>query len=396
MPRSEPSSRPWSRRAEAVAAVGFWLTLGVLSVLRRAMGPWHPDGIPLGDVIETLAEYGVWALLTPLVFWVATRWGAEREAWAGRLSAQVLVGVGLAITIEALTRGVLRPLLSTPGAAGPPAGFEWTLAGAIRGLWFLDELVVYLAVLAVGYTRAALAQARLRQAEADRLLADRAQLEAQLTAARLSALRMQLNPHFLFNTLNAVSALVERDPAGVRTMIARLSSLLRRVLDDDGATEVALRDELAFLHDYLDVQRVRFQGRLAVEEDIPAALLDARVPPLLLQPLVENAVDHGVRRLEDGVGVIRLTARAEDGRLVLTVEDNGPGLGAETDRPGKPSSGVGIANTRGRLATLYGSEGPLEICEPISGGVVAEATLPLRVGAAAGDGAPGLPAAAHA
>ncbi|MBC14623.1 sensor histidine kinase [Rubrivirga sp. SAORIC476] len=388
--------RPWSRRAEALAAVGFWLILGVLSVVRRAVGPWHPEGIPVGDVIETLAEYGFWALLTPVVFWVAARWGAERDTWLRRLSAQLLLGVALALLIEWVTRGVLRPLLSSPDAAGPPEGFEWTLGGAFQGLWFLDEFIIYLAVLAVGYTRHALLRLRERQIEAEHLLADRARLEAQLSEARLSALRMQLNPHFLFNTLNAVSALVERDPAGVRTMIARLSSLLRRVLDDDGAAEVPLRDEMAFLRDYLDVQRVRFQGRMEVEEAVASDLLDALVPPLLLQPLVENAVGHGIRSIEEGVGRIRLTGRRDGDRLVLTVEDNGPGLGGVADGQGG-SGGVGLQNTRARLDALYGADGVLTLRDADGSGVIAEVALPYRQAPTSGDGVmTAVPRVSHA
>ena len=289
------------------------------------------------------------------------------------------VGVAVALAVEFVSRGVFRPLLVGP----PPAGREWTLGGTVGGLWFLDELVVYLAVLAVGYARAALAQARERQAEADRLLADRARLEAQLTEARLQALRMQLHPHFLFNALNAVSALVERDPAGVRTLVARLSSLLRRVLDADTAQEVPLREEAAFLRDYLDVQRVRFQGRLEVEWDWAPGTLDAPVPPLVLQPLVENAVGHGLGRKEEGVGVVRVSSRRDGGRLVLAVEDNGPGLDGPPSRPG----GVGIANTRARLEALYGEAGALKVGPAAGGGVVAEVTVPLRL-AVGGDGVP--------
>ena len=339
-----------------------------------------PRGLPVRDIVETLAEYGIWALLTPVVFWVARRWPAEREAWAGRLAAQLGLGVAVAFAIEAATRGVLRPLLADPTAGasggGPP---QWTVGGAFRGLWFLDEFIVYLAVLAVGYARHAMLRLRERQAEAERLLAEQAKLEAQLSEARLSALRMQLNPHFLFNTLNAVSALVERDPSGVRTMIARLSSLLRRVLDDDGAAEVPLRDELAFIRDYLDVQRVRFQDRLEIEESIAPEAVDALVPPLLLQPLVENAVGHGVRRIEEGVGTIRLAARVADGRLRLLVEDNGPGLDGGDGQAGS-AGGVGLRNTRERLHALYGDAAELSLRDRPERGVVAEVVLPFRPG----------------
>lgn len=383
MTAARPSStRPWSRWTEGAGVVGFWASLGLLTVVREAVRPWRNDPIATGEVIETLAEYGIWALLTPVVFWLVRRFPAERGAWAVRLAGQMAVGVAVALAIEFLTRGALRPLLMGP----PDESHGWTLAAAFGQLWFLDEFTIYCVVLATGYARAALLQLRERQAEAERLLADRARLEAQLAEARLSALRMQLNPHFLFNTLNAVSALVERDPAGVRTMVARLSSLLRRVLDDQEAQEVPLRDELAFLRDYLAVQRVRFQGRLEVEEDVSPDVLDALVPPLLLQPLVENAVGHGVSRLEEGVGTIRLTARRAGDRLRLTVEDNGPGLGAEPAAAGT-RTGVGLPNTRARLQALYDGDGTLALTPAPAGGVVATVELPFRRTATAASGA---------
>lgn len=362
--------------------MGFWLVLGALTVVRRAVQPWRAEGLPAGDVVVTLAEYGVWALLTPLVFWLARRLRMERGAW-GRLALHLLLGVVVALAVEYVSRGVLRAHF-VPDLSGdrPP----WTLRGALLQLWFLDELVVYVAVLAAGFARDALIRLRRREAEAARLLADRAHLEGQLVEARLSALQMQLNPHFLFNTLNAVSALVERDPAGVRTMIARLSSLLRRVLEADGATLVPLREEVAFLRDYLDVQRVRFQGQLEVEEDWAPETLDALVPPLLLQPLVENAVGHGVSRIEEGIGVVRLGARRDGGRLVLTVADNGPGLdGPAAGRPG----GVGLPNTRARLDALYGGRGALTLTPAPDGGAIAEVALPFQTAPAGGPGSDG-------
>ena len=365
--------RPWSRRADAVGVVCFWLSLGALIAAREAARGWDAADWP--EVAETFAEVGLWALVTPAVFWLVRRWPAERGAWAGRVAVQLAAGVAVAFAVEWATRGGLRPLLTGP----LPADREWTLAGTFGRLRLLDEVIVYLAVLAAGYARSALFQVHERRAEAERLLADRARLEAQLAQARLSALRMQLQPHFLFNTLHAVSALVERDPAGVRTLIARLSSLLRRVLDADDAPTVPLADEAAFLRDYLDVQRIRFQGRLEVREDWAPGTMDAQVPPLVLQPLVENAVGHGVSRIEDGVGVLTLSSRRQGDRLTLTVEDNGPGLvpdarGDGAERPG----GVGLANVRARLAALYGDRAGLTLAERSGGGVRAQVSLPFE------------------
>ena len=350
--------------------VAFWLTLGGLSAVREGLARWG-DHRPIewNEVAESFAEVGLWALLTPLVFWVARRYPVHRGAWAGRLAAQVALGLVVAFAVESVTRGVLRPLLDGP----VPAERAWTFVRTFARLRLLDELIIYVAVLAAGYARAALFQLQDRQLEAERLTADRARLEAQLTEARLSALRMQLNPHFLFNTLNAVSALVERDPAGVRTVVARLSSLLRRVLDSDGTQAVPLRDEAAFLRDYLDVQRVRFQDRLRVEEDWAPGALDALVPSLLLQPLVENAVGHGVSRIEEGEGVIRLAARREGRQLVVTVADNGPGF----ERAAR-DGGVGLPNTRARLDALYGDAGSVELAAAGGGGTVATVRLPFQ------------------
>ena len=358
--------------------VGFWLSLGALMTAREAAR----SGTEWSEVAETFAEVGLWALVTPAVFWLVRRWPAERGAWAARLAVQLAVGVAVALAVEWVTRGLLRPLL-----AGPlPPDRVWTLADTFGRLRLLDEMVMFLSVLAVGYARAALFQVHERRAEAERLLADRARLEAQLAEARLAALRMQLHPHFLFNTLHAVSALVERDPAGVRTLIARLSSLLRRVLDADDAPTVPLADEAAFLRDYLDVQQVRFQGRLEVEEDWSPGTEGALVPPLVLQPLVENAVGHGVGRIEEGVGTVRLSSRREPGpagdRLLLAVEDNGPGLGPEGSGDGAPrdagAGGVGLANVRARLAALYGDGAALTLSPRPGGGVRAQVSLPFE------------------
>ena len=148
---------------------------------------------------------------------------------------------------------------------------------------------MYLAVLAAGFAREYFVRDQIRQRQA-------VELQAQLADARLSALRMQINPHFLFNTLHAISALVDRDPAGVRRMIARLSELLRMTIDRQAADEVPLREELAFLRRYIEIMEIRFQGALHVSTKVDNETLDALVPNLILQPIVENALEHGVSR----------------------------------------------------------------------------------------------------
>jgi two-component system, LytTR family, sensor kinase len=206
------------------------------------------------------------------------------------------------------------------------------------------------------------------RAEATELRAEAAELHAQVTDARLNALRTQLNPHFLFNTLNAVSTLVDEDPPGARRMIARLSDLLRHTLDGD-EQEIPLARELEMLRRYLDIMEVRFQDKLEVSIETEPSLHDALVPNLVLQPLVENAFRHGLGLMQTA-GRVTVRAVRDDGDLVLTVRDNGRG-------PANPvREGVGLTNTRARLTQLYGARQQLALTAAEGGGAVVEVRIP--------------------
>lgn len=202
-----------------------------------------------------------------------------------------------------------------------------------------------------------------------------AELEGQLSRAHLDALRMQLNPHFLFNTLNTIAALIHERPDDADRTLTRLGELLRQSLDRSDAQEVPLSQELTFLERYLDIERARFGDRLAVEIDAPAETREAMVPTLLLQPIVENAIRHGIEP-RDQAGRIALRAVREQTRLVLTVTDNGPGLA--TDKPEAPREGIGLSNTRARLQHLYGECQSLELMNQREGGLQVRVTLPYR------------------
>ena len=208
-----------------------------------------------------------------------------------------------------------------------------------------------------------------------------AHVETLLTEARLSALRAQLHPHFLFNALNTVSAYVETDPQRARAMLGHLGDLLRFSLDSEDRREVSLAEEIEALDHYLAIQCARFAGRLRTHVDIPPELLDARVPGLVLQPLVENAIAHGLSGLP-GAGEIRVSARGHENDLALTVADNGVGLpaGWSLDR----DAGIGLSNTRSRLAETYGAAHHFSILAAAGGGVVAEIRIP-RTFASSGD-----------
>jgi two-component system, LytTR family, sensor kinase len=201
-----------------------------------------------------------------------------------------------------------------------------------------------------------------------------AKLEASLADARLDALRAQLQPHFLFNTLNAISVLADEDPSKAKHMLLRLADLLRLTLAEGGKQEVRLSEELELLEHYLDIQRVRFEDRLTLRFDVTPAARDAFVPVLLLQPLVENAIRHGVDPSITG-GTIAVIACRQGDALRVEVRDNGRGL---PPAAGERRDGVGLANTRARLATLYGERQRLELVTPLAGGAAVVISLPFR------------------
>ena len=387
-------SPPWSRRDELVATTAFWVLLTGLLLIRRALSP---VALTPSSVVGTIAEYGVWIVLTPVVFALARRFPLEHGRLARRIVVLLGIGLAMAASIEMVRTALLIGLVDVglleelprgpfgarrgPGAPGDPSLRPTAFDGLLR-FQFIDEFVLYAGVLAAGFARNYALRAFDRETESVRLAAEaaglqaeRAQLEGQLAEARLAALRMQLNPHFLFNALNTVSAFIERDPERAQTMVAQLAGLLRRVLDGDKRSEIPLADELAILRDYLAIQEARFGDGLVVEERVDPDTLDALVPPLLLQPLAENAVEHGVSRLVGQAGRIQVSAHLADGarQLVLTITDNGPGPNAPGAQHG---SGVGLANTRDRLQALYGDTAHLTLGPAPGGGCVATATLP--------------------
>ena len=201
------------------------------------------------------------------------------------------------------------------------------------------------------------------------------QLSAQLAQAQLQALRTQLHPHFLFNTLNGIATLVHRDPQAADQMIARLSALLRLTLEGVGVQEVPLAKEIDFLTSYLEIEKVRFGDRLTVEMQIAPEVLGARTPYLILQPLVENAIRHGIAPRAQP-GRIEIRAASENGFLVLEVRDNGPGLagGSET----LTRWGMGLSKTRSRLEKLYGEHQRFEMKNGINGGLVVSLNFPFQ------------------
>jgi sensor histidine kinase YesM len=367
-----PQSSPPLGRGELLAIAGFWAFMALLTSANRLLEPPRPGLMPVPPgfpLAMAFSESAVWALITPLIFRLSRNFVADRRNRLVRLALLFVAGIAVSVFVDVALDLFRFRVMGFTTRNGRP----FNVFASVTHLWFLHEIVVYCGIVAAGLARDYALRYRSRQAETARLESEAAQLRAQLAEARLSALRNQMDPHFLFNTLNAVSALVERDPRGVRRMIARLSELLRHSLEGAGEPEVTLREELEFADRYLEIMRIRFQGSLEVETRVADEAMDALVPNLVLQPLVENAVKHGVGKMRGG-GRIEIAAWVEDGHVELCVRDNGPGM-----RDASPREGVGLRNTRERLAQLYGDAGSLTL-RPADGGAGVEArvTLPFH------------------
>ena len=347
---------------ELAIIFAFWTLLATLSAVNTLIDP-RGYGLrlnsPAGPIAMGYIESWLWAGFTPFIFSMSSRFSIERSRWLTRVPALVVVGLIVSVIIAFVLAFARTEIFELP-RRGAPAFAPLT---EIRRFRFVNQLLVYFAVVTAGYAREYFLRDQQRQREA-------IALHAQLAEARLDALRAQINPHFLFNTLNAIAALVERDPAGVRRMIARLGDLLRRTIDSRGEARVPLREEVDFLQHYIDIMEIRFQGRLRTVLDIRPDTLDILVPNLVLQPIVENALEHGASRAV-GEGRIEISSRREGNRLILQVRDNGPGV-----REG--GAGVGLTNTRARLEELYGGEASLTLTSAPEGGAIATIVIPIH------------------
>lgn len=353
---------------EILAIYAFMTTnLSVQYYLRKLHAP---GAVPLWKLFLYNGPTGLaWVLVTPLIVRFARRYpfeaGKRRRALLGHVGGVLLVAPIQVLADAGLTRLAEQAL---GVGMGDPAQYMTHLLDAIAA-GFFDAPQMYAVTVAIYYTVAYYRKFREREVRAS-------QLETQLVQAQLQALKTQLQPHFLFNTLNAVSTLMHRDIDAAERMVVRLAELLRLSLENTGLQEVSLRQELEILDRYVEIEKVRFSDRLTVEFDVEPATLGAAVPNLILQPLVENAVRHGIAP-RSAPGVIRVRARAQGGTLELWVSDDGVGLGARS--PASLREGVGLSNTRARLAQLYGTRARFELVEPAAGGFEVRLTLPFRL-----------------
>jgi two-component system, LytTR family, sensor kinase len=326
----------------------------------------------------------VWAFLTPVVLRVGSRFPIEGSEGGNRLlriAFHLLLGTGISIFHVACVSFIL----SQAGV------FSYMYKGFFGAFFVLMTLLfhwglfIYFALLSIQYGIRYYRRYQERERQALRLEIQASELKTQLTSAQLSALKMQLQPHFLFNTLNAIMVLVrQQNGARAEEMLAHLSDLLRCVLEDVEAQEVPLHRELEYLQLYLSIERMRFEDRLRVEISAEPTTLNAALPQLGLQPIVENAIRHGIGRSSTS-GLIRIDASRVDDRLKLRVQDDGPGfrlsplISTASDSERALFEGIGLANTRARLHQLYGSEASLMIENSQQGGAVVTMTLPYRI-----------------
>jgi len=308
-----------------------------------------------------------WALATPLVVRVARRYPIVRGA--GLRTICVHLGVFAAVSAVAITWWTAVQMLFNPwGYHQRPAFVDtWTMTLLYQSLTFLIAYALVVCVTLVVDARESMA----------RQMTEAARLNEELSKAQLAALRRQIEPHFMYNALNSIAALVRDhlNDAAV-SMIVGLSEFLRRSSEDSHRSQVALQEEVEYLQRYLDIQKARFGERLQVSMDIPAELLRAQVPNLLLQPLVENAIKHGIAKRVAG-GAVRVAGARQKSSLCLSVYNDGPALPADWEAT---QTGVGIRNLRTRLQILHGKESELQLRRANPGGVEVLVTLPFREG----------------
>jgi two-component system, LytTR family, sensor kinase len=329
-------------------------------VVMHAEGMHHAWGYLF---LAITLEWLPWAIATPFLVKLERKYPKWNRlpTWGVHIAA--CAGLGL---ISAAWTALMEVMLN-PWALSPRPGSFFSLFASKFSNGILYYIILYVMVLLVGYMLDSREQFAREQAE-------RAQLNEQLMKAQLEALRRQIEPHFLFNTLNAIAGLVrERDNDTALSMIVELSDFLRRVVNASDQQQVPLSEEVAFTQKYLDIQKIRFADRLQFSVEVPADLFSARVPILILQPMVENAVKHGVAKRVQG-GSIRIAATSANGTLMLTVYNDGPGLPSSWEESHR---GVGISNVHTRLKNLYGNSFEFHLRNCSSHGVEASLSLPL-------------------
>lgn len=305
-----------------------------------------------------------WAFFTPFIIRLVRRFRFEDGNWKYTVPLHLIISLLFSFIQSFIL--LLNDWIYS---------LSWNLNVEIVLMYFVQMLplniIAYWVIVGVFYSIDYYKKARERELRTSKL-------ENQLSQAQLQVLKMQMNPHFLFNTLHAISALVFKNPKAADKMISLLSDLLRISLEKAGFQEVPLKEELDFLHIYLQIEKTRFQDRLIVNMDIDPDTLDAMVPNLILQPLVENAIRHGIGPLKQG-GTINVHSARHLDRLILTIDDNGKGLEEKPANNKRNGNGIGLTNTKERLKQLYGANHKFTLRNGEKGGALVQLEIPFRL-----------------
>jgi len=354
----------------ALVSLGIFLALGFLDAFQvytyRA-----GSGVPVpwdGAIRRSLPFWALWWPLLPLVLWVSSLYKFSKEEWV-RSGVMHLLLAALFSLGHLFVYAILRDIWVYGNGLPENIQFLWWKHVSER---FALDLVTYCAIVS-GHSATQYYQRFIeRESAARRLEVEKARLESHLARAELNALKMQLHPHFLFNTLHAISTMVLKgDTKAANQMISRLSDFLRLTLENTGRVEVPLEVEFEFLESYLHIQQARYPDCMSVSIQIEPEAREAMVPNLILQPLVENAINHGISRNPE-TGRIEVEARKEGNDLVFEIRDDGPGLKDGLEE------GVGISNTRARLAQLYSGDAELDLRSQNGERTVATVRIPFR------------------
>jgi len=342
------------------AAVGLILSTEVFFTMRVT----RPE-IEFWDVLASqYARVSMWALLTPMVLWLRGVMPMKAGKWVGG------VGFHLFLSLAIMGGYYLSRIAFLVAQQGEPLADFWLIAWNNFFGRNLIDVLFYWAILGGGYTFEIYRKYKNEQIKG-------AQLESRLVQSELSALKQQLHPHFLFNTMNTIAVLVrEKRNDEAISLLSKLSTLLRISLDSSRIEEVTVRQEMDFLERYIDIQKIRFEDRLTVRTNITAEALEARIPNLLLQPLVENAILHGVAP-KNGPGQVVVSGKVSGGRLHLEVSDDG--MGIDDARVSRSREGIGLSNTRERLSKIYGSGSQLVLKSEPGKGTSVCIVLPCRI-----------------
>jgi len=312
--------------------------------------------------------YG-WAILSPLIIFFAKRFRFEQRNWWRVLPAHVAAAVVFLLLHAVIYMSLVKTV--EPELVAKNGGVLVETLRVLKRNWLLADLPMYCFLLSSIYV-----VDFYRRFKAEQLKSS--ELKAALATSQLNALKMQIHPHFLFNTLNSISALMHEDVKAADKMVARLGDFLRMTLENSGDREVSLKQEMDFVRRYLEIESVRFQDRLVVKMNINQETLAAQVPNLILQPIVENAIKHGISRQTDAGSLIISSERHGD-RLQIRVEDSGPGLQPSNENgKGGKTIGIGLANTRARLAHLYQENHRFEIKNAVPQGLIVTLEIPFE------------------